>query len=171
VAVLWSKVKDFVDSATGRTATLERLIGALLTDIGVQLAADTALRDRINRAAVSIAGGIIAEHRSGLSSFIADQVKLGHRTIGRSDREQCRKGPAIYPLQRCFDRWIAGLLIYSTEAPFRSAETLFHWLRNVGQSGSIGLSKIKLICGHPAETPEGSCRSSAGRRGGNSPGR
>jgi uncharacterized membrane-anchored protein YjiN (DUF445 family) len=75
VAVLWSKVKDFVDGATGRTATLERLIGALLADIGVQLAADTALRDQINRAAVSIAGGIIAEHKSGLSSFIADQVK------------------------------------------------------------------------------------------------
>jgi uncharacterized membrane-anchored protein YjiN (DUF445 family) len=68
-------MKDFVDGATGKTATLERLLAAVLTEIGVQLAADPAMREQINRALVNIASNIGAEHKVGISSFIADQVK------------------------------------------------------------------------------------------------
>jgi uncharacterized membrane-anchored protein YjiN (DUF445 family) len=124
VAVLWSKVKDFVDGATGKTVTLERLLAALLTEIGGQLAADTAMRDQINRAMVNIASSMIAEHKTGISSFIADQVKawdtgqlvnLIENNVGK-DLQYIRFNGALIG-------GLAGLFLYSAEALLRSAET------------------------------------------------
>jgi uncharacterized membrane-anchored protein YjiN (DUF445 family) len=123
VAALWSKVKDFVDGATGKTVTLERLLAALLAEIGVQLAADTAMRDQINRAMVNIASSMIAEHKTGISSFIADQVKawdtgqlvnLIENNVGK-DLQYIRFNGALIG-------GLAGLFLYSAEALLRSAE-------------------------------------------------
>jgi uncharacterized membrane-anchored protein YjiN (DUF445 family) len=123
VAALWSKLKDFVDGATGKTATLERLLAALLTEIGVQLAADPAMREQINRAVVNIASNIVAEHKVGISSFIADQVKawdtgqlvnLIENNVGK-DLQYIRFNGALIG-------GLAGLLLYSAEALLRTAE-------------------------------------------------
>ena len=122
VAAFWSKVKNFVDGATGKTVTLERLLAALLTEIGVQLAADTAMRDQINRPMVNIATSMIAEHKTGISSFIADQVKawdtgqlvnLIENNVGK-DLQYIRFNGALIG-------GLAGLFLYSAEALLRSA--------------------------------------------------
>jgi hypothetical protein len=66
---------------------------------------------------------------------------------------------------------LAGLLLYSAEALLQSAEAFFTSLRNIVQSSFGQLVEVKAMGGRPVETREGSCRSSAGRRGGNSPNR
>ena len=72
---------------------------------GEALAADAELRAEINQGLVAVLRSFIADQKSGVSSFISDQVKaLGHGPVDRADRNQHRQGPAIHPLQRLADR-------------------------------------------------------------------
>jgi uncharacterized membrane-anchored protein YjiN (DUF445 family) len=129
VTALGSRVKTFVDGATpAKTASLERLVATLLTEIGAHLAADTAMRDQINRAVVNIASSIIAAHKTGVSSFIADQVRgwdtgqlvnLIENNVGK-DLQYIRFNGALIG-------GLAGLLLYSTEALLRSAEVFLRF--------------------------------------------
>jgi uncharacterized membrane-anchored protein YjiN (DUF445 family) len=125
VAALWSKVKDFVDrGAAGKAPALERRLADLFADIGARLAADSTMRDQINRGIVNVASGLIAEHKRGVSSFIADQVKawdtgqlvdLIESNVGR-DLQFIRFNGALIG-------GLAGLLLYSAEALVRFVES------------------------------------------------
>jgi uncharacterized membrane-anchored protein YjiN (DUF445 family) len=126
VTALWSKVKDFVDGgAAGKAPELERRLAVLMAEIGAQLATDSAMRDQINRGIVNVASGLIAEHKSAVSSFIADQVMawdteqlvdLIENNVGR-DLQYIRFNGALIG-------GLAGLLLYSAEALIRSAESI-----------------------------------------------
>jgi uncharacterized membrane-anchored protein YjiN (DUF445 family) len=125
VAALWSKVKDFADrGAAGKALALEHRLADLFADIGARLAADSTMRDQINRGIVNVATGLIAEHKRGVSSFIADQVKawdtgqlveLIESNVGR-DLQFIRFNGALIG-------GLAGLLLYSIEALVRFGES------------------------------------------------
>ena len=118
-------MKDFVDrSAAGKAPALERHLADLFADIGSQLTADSTMRDQINRGIVNIATALIAEHKRGVSSFIADQVKawdtgqlveLIESNVGR-DLQFIRFNGALIG-------GLAGLLLYSAEALVRFVES------------------------------------------------
>ena len=73
---LWSNAKTFIErSATGEKSQLQHRFAQLLREVGTQLADDPEMRAEINRGCVTAASRLIAEHKSGVSTFIADQVK------------------------------------------------------------------------------------------------
>ncbi len=73
---LWSNVKDFVDrNATGESEVLQHHLTSLLVKAGHQLAADSEMRAEINNGLVVVLRSLIADQKSGVSSFISDQVK------------------------------------------------------------------------------------------------
>ena len=73
---LWSNFKILIErSARGETSLLRRRLAQLLREVGDQLAADSEMRAEINRGCVTAASKLIAEHKSEVSTFIADQVK------------------------------------------------------------------------------------------------
>jgi uncharacterized membrane-anchored protein YjiN (DUF445 family) len=73
---LWSNVKDFVDrNAAGVSEVLRYHLTSLLVKVGNQLAADSEIRDEINNGLVIVLRSLIADQKSGVSSFISDQVK------------------------------------------------------------------------------------------------
>jgi uncharacterized membrane-anchored protein YjiN (DUF445 family) len=73
---VWSSAKDFLEhSASGNSHMLQHQLARLLREVGAQLAADPEMRAEINKACVIAASRFIAEHKSGVSTFIADQVK------------------------------------------------------------------------------------------------
>ena len=82
------------------------------------------MRDQTNRGIVNVAGGLIAEYKGGVSSFIADQVKawdtgelvdLLESNVGR-DLQFIRFNGALIG-------GLAGLLLYSAEALVRFVES------------------------------------------------
>jgi uncharacterized membrane-anchored protein YjiN (DUF445 family) len=73
---LWSNVKDFVDrNAAGESQVLQHHLTGLLVKAGNQLAADSEMRAEINNGLVVVLRSLIADQKSGVSSFISDQVK------------------------------------------------------------------------------------------------
>jgi uncharacterized membrane-anchored protein YjiN (DUF445 family) len=73
---LWSNVKDFVDrNAVGESEVLQHHLTSLLVKVGNQLAADAEIRAEINNGLVAVLRSLIADQKSGVSTFIADQVK------------------------------------------------------------------------------------------------
>jgi uncharacterized membrane-anchored protein YjiN (DUF445 family) len=76
IANLWSNVRAFVDrSATSETGLLQRHLANLFREAGAQLATDPEIRAEINRGIVLVLSSFIANHKGGVSTFIADQVK------------------------------------------------------------------------------------------------
>jgi uncharacterized membrane-anchored protein YjiN (DUF445 family) len=72
----WLSVRAFFErGAAGEAPALQHHLAGLLRATGVQLAADPQMRAEINRGCVMAASRFIAEHKSGVSTFIADQVK------------------------------------------------------------------------------------------------
>ena len=73
---LWTNVKIFIErSAAAESSVLQHRLAELLREVGAQLAADPEMRAEINRSCVMAASMFIAEHKSEVSTFIADQVK------------------------------------------------------------------------------------------------
>src|SRR5712671_486854 len=73
---LWSNVKDFVDrNAAGESEVLQHHLTRLLVKAGNQLAADSEMRAEINNGLVLVLRSLIADQKSGVSTFISDQVK------------------------------------------------------------------------------------------------
>lgn len=73
---LWSNVKDFVDrNAAGESEVLQHHFAGLLVKAGNQLAADAEMRAEINNGLVVVLRSLIADQKTGASSFISDQVK------------------------------------------------------------------------------------------------
>jgi uncharacterized membrane-anchored protein YjiN (DUF445 family) len=73
---IWSNVRSFIDrSASGETQVLQQHLTRMFMEAGEALAGDSELRGEINQGLVAVFGSFIADQKSGVSSFISDQVK------------------------------------------------------------------------------------------------
>jgi uncharacterized membrane-anchored protein YjiN (DUF445 family) len=76
VQSLWGGVREIVaKNASGESDVLQRHLGSAFVEIGRQLASDADMRAEINQGMVVVLKSFIAEQKSGVSVFIADQVK------------------------------------------------------------------------------------------------
>jgi uncharacterized membrane-anchored protein YjiN (DUF445 family) len=73
---IWSNTRSFIErSASGETQVLQQLLARMFAEAGEALAGDPELRAEINKGLVAVFGSFIADQKSGVSTFIADQVK------------------------------------------------------------------------------------------------
>src|SRR3954464_2900148 len=73
---IWSNARSFVErSAAGETPVLRNHLAGMFVAAGEALAQDSELRGEINRGLVAVLKSFIEDQKSGVSSFIADQVK------------------------------------------------------------------------------------------------
>src|SRR5471032_2351843 len=73
---IWSNARAFIErSASGETQVLQQLLARMFAEAGEALAGDSELRAEINKGLVAVFGSFIADQKSGVSTFIADQVK------------------------------------------------------------------------------------------------
>ena len=73
---IWSNARSFIErSASGETHVLQQHLAGMFVKAGEALAADPELRAEINQGLVAVLRSFIADQKSGVSSFIADQVK------------------------------------------------------------------------------------------------
>jgi uncharacterized membrane-anchored protein YjiN (DUF445 family) len=73
---IWSNTRTFIErSASGETQILQHYLARMFTEAGEALAGDPELRSEINKGLVAVLGSFIADQKSGVSGFIADQVK------------------------------------------------------------------------------------------------
>src|SRR5471032_3072400 len=73
---IWSNARAFIErSASGETQVLQQLLARMFMEAGEALAGDAELRGEINKGLVAVFGSFIADQKSGVSTFIADQVK------------------------------------------------------------------------------------------------
>jgi uncharacterized membrane-anchored protein YjiN (DUF445 family) len=120
---IWSNTRSFIErSASGETQVLQQHLAGMFMKAGEALAADHELRAEINQGFIAVLRSFIADQRSGVSSFIADQVKawdmgqlisLIEINIGRDLQYIRFNGSVIGGL--------AGLGLYT-------AEVLLRWL-------------------------------------------
>ena len=73
---LWSNARDFIEtSARGDSTVLQHHLANVFMEAGKALAADPEMRGEINTGIVVVLRSFIADQKSGVSTFIADQVK------------------------------------------------------------------------------------------------
>jgi len=73
---IWSNARSFIErSASGETQVLQQHLARMFMEAGEALAADSELRGEINQGLVAVFRTFIADQKSGVSSFISDQVK------------------------------------------------------------------------------------------------
>jgi uncharacterized membrane-anchored protein YjiN (DUF445 family) len=73
---IWANVKDFVErSASGESQVLQQQLTRMFVEAGEALAGDAELRSEINQGLVAMLSTAVAEQKSGVSTFIADQMK------------------------------------------------------------------------------------------------
>ncbi|HWX04957.1 MAG TPA: DUF445 family protein [Bradyrhizobium sp.] len=73
---VWSNARAFIErSASGESHVLQQHLAGMLMKAGEALAADPELRAEINQGFVNVLRSFIADQKSGVSSFISDQVK------------------------------------------------------------------------------------------------
>ena len=73
---IWSNARTFIErSASGETQVLQQHLARMLMEAGEALAGDAELRTEINQGLVAVLRTVIAEQKSGVSTFISDQVK------------------------------------------------------------------------------------------------
>jgi len=120
---VWSNARSFIErSASGETQVLQQILARMFAEAGEALAGDAELRAEINQGLVAVLKTVIAEQKSGVSTFISDQVKawdmgqlisLIEINIGR-DLQYIRfngsligglAGLALYTLE-CLLRWL-----------------------------------------------------------------
>jgi uncharacterized membrane-anchored protein YjiN (DUF445 family) len=69
-------VRSFIErSASGETQVLQQHLTRMFMEAGEALAGDSELRAEINQGLVAVLRSFIADQKSGVSSFISDQVK------------------------------------------------------------------------------------------------
>ncbi|SDS64401.1 DUF445 domain-containing protein [Bradyrhizobium canariense] len=120
---IWSNARSFIErSAAGETQVLQHHLARMFAEAGEALAGDIELRGEINQGLVTVFRSFIADQKSGVSSFISDQVKawdmgqllqLIEINIGRDLQYIRFNGSLIGGL--------AGLALYT-------AEFLLRWL-------------------------------------------
>ena len=103
---IWSNARSFIErSASGESQVLQQHLAGMFVKAGEALAGDAELRAEINQGLVAVLRSFIADQKSGVSSFISDQVKSWDMGAADcADRNQHRQGSAIHPLQRLADR-------------------------------------------------------------------
>ena len=73
---IWSNARAFIErSASGESLVLQQHLAGMFVKAGETLAADSELRAEINQGFVAVLRSFIADQKSGVSSFISDQVK------------------------------------------------------------------------------------------------
>jgi uncharacterized membrane-anchored protein YjiN (DUF445 family) len=73
---IWSNARSFIErSASGETQVLQQHLAGMFMRAGEALAGDPELRAEINQGLVAVLRSFIADQKSGVSSFISDQVK------------------------------------------------------------------------------------------------
>jgi uncharacterized membrane-anchored protein YjiN (DUF445 family) len=73
---IWSNARDFLESsARGDSSVLQHHLANVFMEAGRALAADAEMRGEINTGIIVVLKSFIADQKSGVSSFIADQVK------------------------------------------------------------------------------------------------
>lgn len=73
---IWANTRSFIErSASGETQVLQHHLAGMLVKAGEVLAADAELRGEINQGLVTVLRSFIADQKSGVSTFISDQVK------------------------------------------------------------------------------------------------
>jgi uncharacterized membrane-anchored protein YjiN (DUF445 family) len=73
---VWSNARAFIErSASGETQVLQQILARMFAEAGEALAGDAELRAEINQGLVAVLTTVIAEQKSGVSTFISDQVK------------------------------------------------------------------------------------------------
>jgi uncharacterized membrane-anchored protein YjiN (DUF445 family) len=118
---IWSNVRSFFErSASGETQILQQHLVRMFMAAGEALAGDPEMRAEINQGLVAVLRTIIADQKSGVSTFISDQVKawdmgqlisLIEINIGKDLQYIRFNGSLIGGL--------AGLALYSLEALLR----------------------------------------------------
>ena len=71
----WSMLRGFVDDAAQGAGPLPARLQRVLAETGAHLAADADLRAEINSGMIVVLSSFIESQKSGVSTFIADQVK------------------------------------------------------------------------------------------------
>jgi uncharacterized membrane-anchored protein YjiN (DUF445 family) len=118
---IWSNTRSFIErSASGETKVLQHHLASMFVAAGEALASDAELRREINKGLVTVLTSFIADQKSGVSSFIADQVKAWNMeqlialieiNIGKDLQYIRFNGSLIGGL--------AGLALYSAESLLR----------------------------------------------------
>ena len=118
---IWDNVRGFIArSASGDDNVLQHHLAKVFVEAGNALAGDGEMRAEINNGIVAVARSFIADQKSGVSTFIADQVKawdmrqliaLIEINIGR-DLQYIRFNGAIIG-------GLAGLLLHVIEVVLR----------------------------------------------------
>lgn len=73
---VWANAKSFIErSAAGETHVLQQHLAKVFVEAGGALASDSEMRGEINQGIVVVLRSFIADQKSGVSSFISDQVK------------------------------------------------------------------------------------------------
>ena len=78
---VWANTRAFIErSASGETQVLQHHLAGMLVAAGEALAGDAELRGEINKGLVTVLTSFIADQKSGVSTFISDQVKAWNMT-------------------------------------------------------------------------------------------
>ena len=73
---IWANTRSFIErSAAGETQVLQHQLARMFVTAGEALASDAELRGDINQGLVAVLRSFIADQKSGVSTFISDQVK------------------------------------------------------------------------------------------------
>ncbi|MCK1390269.1 DUF445 domain-containing protein [Bradyrhizobium sp. 1] len=118
---VWANTRSFIErSASGETQVLQHHLAGMCVAAGEALAGDAELRGEINQGLVAVLRSFVADQKSGVSTFISDQVKawdmaqlisLIEINIGRDLQYIRFNGSLIGGL--------AGLVLYSVESLLR----------------------------------------------------
>ncbi|TWB71585.1 uncharacterized membrane-anchored protein YjiN (DUF445 family) [Bradyrhizobium sacchari] len=118
---VWANTRSFIErSASGETQVLQHHLAGMFVSAGEALAGDAELRGEINKGLVTVLRSFVADQKSGVSTFISDQVKAWNMTqlislieinIGRDLQYIRFNGSLIGGL--------AGVALYSVETLLR----------------------------------------------------
>jgi uncharacterized membrane-anchored protein YjiN (DUF445 family) len=118
---VWANTRSFIErSASGETQVLQHHLAGMFVAAGEALAGDSELRGEINQGLVTVLRSFVADQKSGVSTFISDQVKAWNMrqlislieiNIGRDLQYIRFNGSLIGGL--------AGLALYSLESLLR----------------------------------------------------
>jgi len=73
---VWSNTRSFIErSASGETQVLRHHLAAMFVSAGEALAGDAEMRGEINQGLVTVLKTLVADQKSGVATFISDQVK------------------------------------------------------------------------------------------------
>ncbi|PJG56938.1 DUF445 domain-containing protein [Bradyrhizobium forestalis] len=78
---VWANTRSFIErSASGETQVLQHHLAGMFVAAGEALAGDAELRGEINQGLVTVLRSFVADQKSGVSTFISDQVKAWNMT-------------------------------------------------------------------------------------------